>query len=336
MPTTAESPSHVPSAALWTDRRDAQELLRRRLDAGRIDGARAALLERFIRDGAVELPGAVQPDLADEVTREFGRAFSGGMPGVYVEHFSDGILRLSPAGPELEHVPAKLLDLHGFSAPVRRAVLSPALRDFLELVLDGPGLAFQSLGFTRGTEQPAHRDTLYVHIDAPMALVATWIALEDVVPGSGELEYYAGSHRVEVHARPARDGDDGGAQEEHLSYLASLRERAVAAGHERRTFLGKKGDALVWAATLLHGGSKVHRHEQSRRSLVTHYCPAARRPLAFDLPHVGPLDAGGGWLWSYQVREAPAGATSPPPPPPPPGAWRRLVEAAGRAIGRRS
>ncbi len=29
-----------------------------------------------------------------------------------------------------------------------------------------------------------------------MELVATWIALEDVQEGTGELEYYPGSHRI--------------------------------------------------------------------------------------------------------------------------------------------
>ena len=31
-----------------------------------------------------------------------------------------------------------------------------------------------------------------------MELIASWIALEDVQPGSGELMYVPGSHRFEV------------------------------------------------------------------------------------------------------------------------------------------
>ena len=61
-----------------------------------------------------------------------------------------------------------------------------------------------------------HRDTAYVVVDPPLALAACWIALEDVRPGSGELMYYDGSHRMDDHLfsgrykcwHPDRDGVD--------------------------------------------------------------------------------------------------------------------------------
>src|SRR6202012_4631720 len=37
------------------------------------------------------------------------------------------------------------------------------------------------------------------------------------------------------------------------------------------TFLPKKGDALIWAANLLHGGGKHTEKSRTRWSQVTHY-----------------------------------------------------------------
>ena len=45
-----------------------------------------------------------------------------------------------------------------------------------------------------------HQDTAYVVTSSPLELAAAWIALEDVTPGSGELMYYRGSHRLPEYA----------------------------------------------------------------------------------------------------------------------------------------
>ena len=55
-------------------------------------------------------------------------------------------------------------------------------------------MAFQTLYFRYGSQQAIHQDPAYVVIDEPMKLCASWLALEDVKPGSGELIYYPGSH----------------------------------------------------------------------------------------------------------------------------------------------
>ena len=46
---------------------------------------------------------------------------------------------------------------------------------------------------------------------------------------------------------------------------------AEAAGVQSETFLARKGQALIWAANLLHGGSPQHDPRRTRWSQVTHY-----------------------------------------------------------------
>ena len=117
-----------------------------------------------------------------------------------------------------------------------------------------------------------------------MHLCASWVALEDVQPGSGELMYYEGSHRLPdwlysgafKHYNHERDK-----HEEHMAHLKSLVDRSEERGLKLTTFLPKKGDALIWAADLAHGGSEIGDPALTRRSLVTHYTDASTKPYYF-------------------------------------------------------
>lgn len=331
---------HSRFGGLWTDRLDADDVLEGRLRTGEVTERQGDLLRRFIRDGALELPGAVPPPLIDAVAREFRDAFAGGNPDIWVEHVIDDVRHFAPARPELEQLPGKMLDLHGYSATTRDAVFAPEVRELLTLLFEGPILAFQSLGFVRGTEQPAHRDSAYVVVSAPMEMVASWMALEDVGPGSGELEYFAGSHRIGERLLVEGRKDVPAEIPDHGEYLESLRAAAVAAGCERRGFLAKKGDILLWSADLLHGGSRVEDPTLSRRSLVTHYCPASRQPGYFAYaPHSEPVLHREGCYYCHSIRSAvaaPAESVEPQPAeipaPQAPGLLRRGLAALARAV----
>src|SRR5579859_2673048 len=40
--------------------------------------------------------------------------------------------------------------------------------------LKGPALAFQSLGFYYGSQQPLHQDSAFVRVNSPLEFVASW------------------------------------------------------------------------------------------------------------------------------------------------------------------
>jgi ectoine hydroxylase-related dioxygenase (phytanoyl-CoA dioxygenase family) len=128
-----------------------------------------------------------------------------------------------------------------------------------------------------------------VPYSVPLHFAASWIALEDVVEGGGELVYLAGSHRLPDHlhggaykslweAERMTHRTDMKPQTEH--YEMELPLRAAAAGMPEEKFLARNG-VLIWHADLAHGGRPISMHN-IRRSLVTHYCPKEIVPLAAE------------------------------------------------------
>jgi ectoine hydroxylase-related dioxygenase (phytanoyl-CoA dioxygenase family) len=100
-------------------------------------------------------------------------------------------------------------------------------------------------------------------------MVATWIALEDVHPGAGPLQYYPGSHKIPpylfsdgaLNAKPAEMPDFA----RYITPQLAKRDLRV------QTFAAKAGDVLIWHSQLFHGGAAISDPARTRKSLVTHY-----------------------------------------------------------------
>ena len=271
---------HSRFGGLWTDRLEAEGLLERRLARGELAPADGTALRAWIRDGYAILPQAVPLAAVERLVAEAAALWVGRDPSVRVELGG----RYVALGPELTPEHAKLVDLYARSRAALELALAEPLRRFLGLLFERPPLLFQSLSFERGSEQPIHQDTAYVVVVPPLAMVAAWIALEDVQPGSGELVYYPGSQRLPEHlfhgTRNWNRERDGLAAQER--YQVELVQACEAAGLERRTFLPRKGDVLFWNADLAHGGSLIRDRALTRKSLVCHYCPADAEPYYFS------------------------------------------------------
>jgi phytanoyl-CoA hydroxylase len=214
----------------------------------------------------------VRSELVDAFRAEIAADWRRGHDGLTVE-LNDGSNRFPRMAPQYEHIPHKVLDYHSVSALARDIQFVPAVRRFLGQLFERPPMAFQSLLFKHGTEQDMHQDTAYVVVRSPMQFVGCWVALEDVVPGSGELQYHGGSHRIPEflwlgrgRACPPGFGD-------HRTFLDWVRAESERMGCPLIRFQPKKGDVLLWHADLVHGGSKRELPDLTRWSLVTHYCP---------------------------------------------------------------
>jgi phytanoyl-CoA hydroxylase len=266
----------------WTDRSDALEELQRRRDAGDIGAEDAERLRFWIDKGYAVLEGAVAPEVVDAFRDEVTRAFRDGDERLLVQ--TEGLGEYRPLAPGTNPAAARVVDIYAEYESARDVLFSKPIVDFLRTVFDDDPLLFQSLSFHTGSRQPMHQDTAYVVVESPLELVGVWIALEDIRVGSGELNYYVGSHRLpeykfsgeHKHWNPERDGE-----EPHEEWKRLLHENAERLGMERQTFLAKKGDALVWAADLAHGGAPVTDETLTRRSLVGHFCPAGVKPNYF-------------------------------------------------------
>lgn len=267
---------------LWIDRSDWLDQLAKKHRSQEISDQLCEQIFHFVRDGYLIISGAVAAPLIEQVNEAIERAWVSPPPGLMVETFvPDGQMRICP--PSLEYRMGeggtKMLDLFAHSGAVREAIAAPPVIQFLTAIFGDRPKAFQSLNFWNGSQQPMHKDSAYVKVDSnPMHLAATWLALEDVEGGAGELEYYVGSHR-------APDFLFGGISKwmesyvkEHDTFLQSLHRDARTFGHRRSSFLAKKGDVLIWHADLAHGGSKITKPASTRKSLVAHFTPASDEP----------------------------------------------------------
>jgi hypothetical protein len=266
---------------LWIDRRDWLDRLAAKHRAEEISDELSLAIFRFVRDGYVVLRDAVPLDIVDAVNEEIERAWASPPEGLRIETFEpDGQMRVIPPNVEYRAGRTKMLDLYAYAPVVRQAIAAPKVTRFLRAIFEDRPKAFQGLAFWNGSQQAIHKDTAYVKVDSnPMHLAATWLALEDIAPGTGELIYYIGSHR-------APDFLFGGYSKwmethtgEHEQFLKSLHSDAEKLGQVKGSFLARKGDVLVWHADLAHGGSEITNSDRTRRSFVTHFTAASDEPF---------------------------------------------------------
>jgi phytanoyl-CoA hydroxylase len=271
------APAELPN--LWPMQPGAYQRIALAVARREVTLAEASRISHFAEHGYVILSGAVEPALADELVRDVRSIAE--HPGCFVttDHRNARAQRLSGADFDAYE---SVYDTYVNFESARRVAFHPAIARFLTLVFDTPPVAFQQLLFQRSNQHPLHQDTSVVCTEQPLFMAASWVALEDVVPGRGELTYYAGSHRI-PHYR-YRDGskrfnpheDDAEAARRYL--LA----QCAALGCEKRDFIAKKGDVFVWAADLVHGSNpRTLPEHETRLSVVTHYCPTSTEPYWF-------------------------------------------------------
>ena len=181
------------------------------------------------------------------------------------------------------------------SKHVQRIALAPTVLELLSTLYGREPHPFQTLNFRLGTEQRTHSDAVHFNTEPPGLMCGVWIALEDVDMDCGPLVYYPGSHKL-PYVTPADVGmkiDPGQKKvsiveyaNRYQPYIEELIERE---GLEPRYGTVSKGQAVVWASNLLHGGSPVRVPGRTRRSQVTHYYFEGSRlwkPLLSTVDHI--------------------------------------------------
>src|SRR5205807_2098031 len=112
-----------------------------------------------------------------------------------------------------------------------------------------------------------------------------WIALEDVDMDNGPLIYFPGSQDLplptwEEIGRPEEGSGEGYPNYVDLKAFVDARHRryeeyvqSMIESHDLQPEYGtiRKGEALLWAARLLHGGAPLRDANRTRHSQVTHY-----------------------------------------------------------------
>lgn len=166
-------------------------------------------------------------------------------------------------------VPSRKQDAWHDSAAVAEIARAPAAVDLLTKLYGRRAFPFQTLNFRMGTQQHAHSDTVHFHSVPQHFMAGVWVALEDIHPDSGPLVIYPGSHTL-----PVLDPFDLNIEalwSSYLEYEEAIEAVVAALSLEPHPVILKRGQAVIWAANLIHGGTAVRDPQRTRLSQATHY-----------------------------------------------------------------
>lgn len=168
----------------------------------------------------------------------------------------------------------RVQDAWNFSESVRSIATAQRVLQLLEVLYRRPAVPFQTLNFRVGSEQRTHSDAAFFNSLPNGFMAGVWVALEDVDDDNGPLRYYPGSQRLPLYNLHDL-GVIGSAQAhelENLSRYEDFVEELIASQpfEEKRLHI-RRGQALIWASNLYHGGSPILDPRRTRFSQVTHY-----------------------------------------------------------------
>jgi hypothetical protein len=163
----------------------------------------------------------------------------------------------------------RLQDAWFFNAAVRSLAIQPQILSLLEMLYQRRPIPFQTLNFPVGTEQPTHSDTIHFNCVPGGFMCGVWVALEPIDRDNGPLHYYPGSQKLPVFSFPDLGLSPG--YHNYPLYEQFLEGVIRSRQLERIELALNKGQAIIWSANLLHGGSPIQDRQRSRHSQVTHY-----------------------------------------------------------------
>lgn len=191
--------------------------------------------------------------------------------------------------------PPRLQDGWQNHPEIRAIALHPAILDLLRRLYGREPFAFQTLNFAVGSQQHVHSDAIHFHSYPHGFMCGVWVALQDIEPASGPLQYYPASHRLPYHSAASLglDASQVAAEPHPQRFFEPLWRQALQdSSLDQCRFLPRRGQALIWHANLLHGGSPVADRTSTRWSQVTHYffegCLYTTPLKSFDQEHGGP------------------------------------------------
>jgi ectoine hydroxylase-related dioxygenase (phytanoyl-CoA dioxygenase family) len=313
---------------LWVDRRDAHEILRTRRTSGDVTDADADVLAHYIDHGYVVFPKATDEVVIDEYLALFEAAWDA-TPSVTDLHWKQ---ELHPMERKYYDEVTKVCELHGYFERAAELIYPPQVLRFLTQIFERPPVAFQTMTMRKGSEENLHIDTGPLTLTEPMSMAASWVALEDVQPGSGEFQFIPGSHRLPEVLHHGTDKGHHGDFEEYDAVLRNTLRMCEERGLKTERFMAKKGDVLIWHADLMHGGAPIQDPRRTRKSLVAHFMPLGVMATFYDFTNVTAVPYRGLSAYRLDTRNFAVGNDHSDTPSGPMQLWRRRVPLSVRRL----
>jgi ectoine hydroxylase-related dioxygenase (phytanoyl-CoA dioxygenase family) len=166
----------------------------------------------------------------------------------------------------------RVQDFWQVSEAARELACYPELLEVLELLYGRTAIPFQTLHFSAGSQQRAHSDTIHFSSLPPKFMCGVWVALEDITEENGPVFYYPGSQRLaEYNFADIKSTSETPSYDDYKEYEDFIEKIVKVNKLEKKKFLAKKGDLLIWSSNIIHGGSPVTKAGSTRWSQVTHY-----------------------------------------------------------------
>jgi hypothetical protein len=219
-----------------------------------LDPAIASIASFFQQNGYV----VIDPQIPDELIEETNSVLRDLFVPTYDPWYADE---------------TRVQDLWFFNEQVRQIALAPRVLEILRALYGREPLPFQTLNFRVGSQQRTHSDI--IHFDSfPFGFMCgVWLAMEDVDRTNGPLHYFPVSHTLpRFDMREVRVPENAAPGYARYGFYEDFVEGVLKReSFDRAEVKLERGQALIWAANLFHGGSPILDSARTRLSQVTHY-----------------------------------------------------------------
>ena len=162
-----------------------------------------------------------------------------------------------------------------FCPEIKILATHPKIISLLKYLYDSDPIPINTLNFVKGTDQPLHSDYMHFSTIPEKYLAAAWVALQDINENNGPILVVPGSHKLpiidyfdlntEIPSSISELKEKYTLYEGYVDSVVNLNNLEVKEMHL------KKGQAVIWAANMLHGGKKIIDQNTTRFSQVTHF-----------------------------------------------------------------
>lgn len=153
------------------------------------------------------------------------------------------------------------------------------IRTVLNALIQGEAIVAQTMYFEGNPATWPHQDKDYLDATQPGAMVAAWVALEDIQPGAGRFYVYPGSHKLDIE----KLGKNLNIMLDKDAYIKLVKDTINKNNLECFAPALKKGDVMFWHGKTIHGSLATTQPQYSRSSFTAHYMPMARTLLQMQV-----------------------------------------------------